>query len=329
LSKPVISFLESIETDFKLHQNIITNVSSIYSGLTDDNTQFLKLRDSWNAGRWLELPISRLTDKVLNHYEIGEFDTEIKYNSVNNHMGYFEYAKAVFFKCFRYLNSQFPKEIDEYFDDVEEAQALVEDLTHRPATLSDAEFYKAILFEFIQVFKWLEEQFYWLYPFYDPQLLKYDKFEQVSLSYERFSKISSSHREYMILDYGDKNDEVIKMMHDALNKIYIEDISLDKFSKYFTSEPPPEKLRWRKSAVGLLILFKGKEIPLKFDEEPKLLRIKTNGSAVKMICDNFLDEDGQTFDPKRVENNKKNLKSEVNRGTEELIQLLKDVHNLK
>jgi hypothetical protein len=306
MNHPNLKFIAPIETDFEKIQSDYLNLSRAFtSGKVES---FKRLRETWDNGEWMTHPLSRIREAVINYYEAEDFKQEVRNNLFTNHLGAIEFTKMVFAKQDRFIKQQFSDAVIHYFNDVEESQWLVELLMHQRDTMTDAEFYKAVQFQYIQYFKWLEEQFYWIYPLYQPYLLGFDDFKK---SFEL--------PEHIQLMYGNNNDAVIKDLHQFLYPTFI-DNSHAEFAAHFEDNGLYTKMRWKRAQKALAILFYG----IKTGKDYQKISLKMRNRPSNVINQHFLNKKDEEITVDNAEKSKEGINPNVSsRDGDEILQLLK------
>lgn len=309
---PYLTFIESIDINLELFRKEYYKLIN-----TQENERkevFHKVLIRWFHHDSLESPLLHLMDSIIDYEEQGAFISEIKKCLLANHLGVIEYTKVLLEQQYQFMQKMFPDTINYYFNNVDESYDLLELMFTVDDELTTENFLRAIQIHFLECFLTFEEEFYLGYPLY-----------QKCISNESNTVRNSYIPEYIRLDYGDNNNEVLKLIYETLKKGYIEPMTFEEFEAYFDSGSPRKKIRWLKNDVLLLLLFQGRDIDVP-REGFKQLMIKTSNRPIKIICDNFLKKNGREFVSKHLDRSRKNLLSERNHGADEIISLLINIY---
>ncbi|RWY50392.1 hypothetical protein [Mucilaginibacter gilvus] len=289
MSNTNVKFIEPIDNDFQLIQSAYLDIASAFR--RGDVISFKRLKAAWDVGDVLANPLSRVREAIVNYYEDGDFAKEVRSNLINNHMGALEFTKVVLAQQNQFIKIQFADTVTHYFNNVEDSQWQVEVMLNERDTMSDAEFYKAVQFQFIQYFKWLEEQFYWIYPLYQPYLLGYDDF-----------KNSPNLPEHIQLNYGADNQAVIKDLHEFLHPAYIDD-AFEVFAAHFQANSLYTKMQWKRTQKGLAVLFHG----IKTGKNYERIFLKMRNKVNSVISQHFINNKGKDITVENADKSKDSI----------------------
>ncbi|MDB5129405.1 hypothetical protein [Mucilaginibacter sp.] len=306
-----LDFLNQIDNQFSLFQK------TYYAVIDDDIENGLLLKDllyEWYHEDIRESPLISIMDSIVDFEERGAFVSEIKSCLLSNHIGAIEFTKVILERQYAFIQKECSSTLNYYLNNIDESYILLENMFSANDNLTDQEILTAVKIHFIEAFITLEEEFYLGYPLYSKSIIT-----------ENLPIPNSYIPEYIRLAYAEENHkDVIEMIYNILIQGYIEPITLGDFALYFTSNRPLRKIQWLKNDILLLILFEGKLISLR--EGPKELSINVINRPLKLICDVFLNKNGQNFVRRNLDRNKKNLNSASNQGAEEIEGLLIDVY---
>jgi hypothetical protein len=227
-------------------------------------------------------PIFRLEEHILNYHLTTEFRDEINYNILNQNTGYFDLAQNMLLQHYRFMNFEFENVIEDYLKNEMKWRNTVDLIGYDPKTLSDNKFYKYVPYQYVQIFRWFEEQFGELYSSYTPLLTGYTN-----------SQVPYVYNDYIFLKYGEDCATAIELIYEALYPIYIE-TSFENFKQHFFPPAKYEPILWKKELVSLITLFFGQRI--KLGRKLLSLKIEThNRSVANMLFEHFSDDKGEKF----------------------------------
>lgn len=259
-------------------------------------------------------PVRRLYDKIVDYYEgddllIKEVDIHL---SCGN-LGYFELSKNVYLRQYRFMQSEFSESLEEFIRDEIDCRELVVTLENDSNALTDVEFLKAIRFQIIQIYRWLEELYALAYPSYDQLLLGERHVTGLPATYK-----------YIRLSYGDKRNEVMKQVYDGLNGHYF-DITYEDFKRHFQPPAAFKKITWLGSLNAIVLLFYGKADFKGFGTVTKLHVINNQTSV---ITDHFVKADGSNFSPDSIASQSQNIEFQKTiRNADRIVSLLLKINN--
>lgn len=177
-------------------------------------------------------------------------EREIEENLLANNVGYIEYIENTFANQWGFIK-EFKESLSLYINDHEKAIAQYNKLYDTPAKFRIIDFKTAIQVQLIAIFQRAETLYY-----------KYDKKYNRFFKEAEFINKSKTNPDFIPLDYGDSNSDIIKSLFAYFIKFKFIDCSFDEFASHFDpyAAKVPEKLLWSGTTMQLMTLFLGHDL---------------------------------------------------------------------
>jgi hypothetical protein len=258
---------------------------------------------------------SRLNSKIVDYWEgKRELVKEIKGNKLAGNEGYFEYFKEVFSVQYGFFENQFPDVLTEYLEDQTRGYDLIEKLFRQEirVSLSPIEYLRAIQFELIMIFAFMEDLYHRENKSYDALIFG-----------ESYDLNRPSKHNYIRLLYGAVTNKIIvDKIHDKLNGNYFHQTKIE-FRKHFNSPQKFKPITWRGTQTALVLLFNGRN-------QPYIKGLKTlNSNKARIIVDHFVKIDGEEFNEHSLGSVPQNIQTyQKSKDAELIIELLEEINEL-
>lgn len=315
VSESTTQYLDAVNAGFqecKKHYNNYFAGSNVNTFLLSKakREQYITAISASNA------PVKRLYDLIIDYYEgDGLLVKELDVKNLAGDRGYFAQWKIIYQRQYYFMKSEFPESLEEFIECEVDCRELVEILETEPFNLQDQEFLKAVRFQIIQIFRWLEELYVNEYPSYEQLLLG-----------ERHVRGLPTKVNYIQLDYGDKRHEVMRHVYNYLNGSNF-DITYEDFKRHFLPPKAFRKITWRGGKALLALLFYGSNNNKTFGPVP---RLKLVNNPTKVILEHFVDENGKDFSADVIISTSRKVKQQKSvRESETIIELLRKINDMK
>lgn len=287
----------------KLHQKIISRViSGKYEhfietqgdGFTEVKKSDINYRDIPNLP-----PTAYLNELKIRWRHSGDFKAEIESNWLSANIEYFSYLRFKMTRHYNFLLKNCRDGIEFYKVNSELTQNLIYRLNHTGTVLTKNELILAMQLSFVNLFTAFEDIIIQNYTGYT-RLLDTENGHETIPAYD-----------YIHLQYGVKNDEVIEKLYAVFAEKFI-DIDFNAFKAHFkpASELLP-KIKWKETQSLLCTVFSGVILPKKNILVPKV-EVSTI-DLPEMIAEHFCHSNGENF-------NKEILRSTINKLGEKAVR---------